>query len=246
MLSDLRKHPRFYLPSWLPASIGDLHGEVVDLSMGGARIQLTEPLRMGVTVSFRLTTPGGMMSASATVKWCQLSTLSFDTEQPDLYFAGLVFDDDVLAIGTFLDALIAANRAVAIVEARKAERYYITSPIYATYSDAFDARMIDLSVRGARIGTADPISVGTSVPFRFRITNGPTIEVRGTVVWCEPWDYRKGFDVGLSIGGVEPLLRAAITQLCTRAHARVDANSLGRKFDALHIPVSAGSISLAN
>jgi hypothetical protein len=55
------------------------------------------------------------------------------------------------------------------------------------------------------------------------------------VAWCKPSPLGREFYAGLEIDGAEETLRRAIDRLCTRNEARIDMDSLRRKFDALRL-----------
>jgi hypothetical protein len=247
MLSDLRKYPRYFLPSGLPAVLEKAQASVVDLSEKGARIQITQQLTIGAHLPFALSTPKGPIEANATVLWCQIAALALDDEQNDVYLAGLTFDEAKPEIGAVLDQLIAAEKAIAISDARSTERYSVTTMLHGSIGDACeDARILDLSIRGARISAKTHLRTGTETSLRFRLTPGPAVDIRATVIWCRQSDRKIGYEVGLNIEGEEALLRAVIAQLCMRKHARVDLNSLRRKFDPMGSKGRSGVLALAS
>ena len=245
-MADLRKYPRYFLPEGLSAVFGGEDAHVVDLSVTGARLQTRKPLAVGATVSFAVKASGGMISVTSSVRWCQLAALSLDENSSDVFLAGIAFDGVVAPIGGLLNQLIARGEASAMIEGRKTERYYVTTPLQATYGTSPGVRIIDLSIRGARISSADPVEAGTKSSLRFQLSSGTAVSVRATVVWCSLSAYNDGYDIGLSIEGEEPLLRAVIAQLCMQKAARVDACSLQRKFDPLQSRQRQGALALAS
>ena len=50
MSNDFRAMPRYFMPNGLPAMLDELEVSVVDLSIKGARLQLTMPVPVGATV----------------------------------------------------------------------------------------------------------------------------------------------------------------------------------------------------
>src|SRR5438128_661193 len=126
MFSDLRRHPRYFLPKGLPAVLEQAPASVVDLSVKGARIQITKHLEAGARAPFALTTMAGTVRTTATVLWCQLAALALDDDELDVYFAGVTFDDELPAVNSALDQLIALDEAIAIQDSRSTERYCIT------------------------------------------------------------------------------------------------------------------------
>ncbi len=247
MLSDLRRHPRYFLPKGLPAVLEQVPASVVDLSVKGARIQITKHLEVGSNAPIALATSIGTVNTKATVLWCQLAALALDDDESDVYFAGVVFDDVLPALGSALDQLIASDEAIAIQDSRSTERYCITLPLNGTFgADAADMRVLDLSIRGARINVRQPVRVGQRTSLRFCLEPGPAVDVIATAAWCRPAERRQGFEIGLNITGEEALMRAVIVQLCMRKQARVDLNSLRRKFDPLQHKPMSGMLAMAS
>lgn len=247
MLSDLRKHPRYFLPNGLPAVVEKTNANVVDLSVKGARLQISQQLPVGAKVPFALQASGSTIDADATVLWCQIAALALDDDEEDVYLAGLVFDEAKLEISGVLDQLIATDRAIAISDARSTERYCVTAPLHGSLGDGgADVRILDLCIRGARVGTQTHFRVGTQTALRFRLTPGPAVDIRATVVWCRASERKSGYEIGLNIEGEEPLLRAVIAQLCMRKEARVDLNSLRKKFDPMASRPRSGMLALAS
>jgi hypothetical protein len=246
MLSDFRRFPRYFLPGGLHGRLGQIEASVVDLSLKGARLQVTQPLAVGAKMQFALMTNGGTIVTNATVLWCQMAALALDDQESDRYLAGVVFDETVPLIGNVLDGLIAAEEAIAIQDSRSTERYCITVPFTASFGDRCEARVLDLSIRGARIGTHQQIRIGTRASLRFRLEPGPSVDITATVVWCRPSERKQGFEMGLNIVDEEPLLRAVIAQMCMRKQARVDLNSLRRKFDPMRKSSMSGLVALAS
>ena len=232
MFTDLRRHPRYFLPGGIPASVHEARANVVDLSLKGARVQVTQALAVGAKVPFALMANDSTIKTEATVLWCQMVALALDEDESDVYLAGVVFADELTAVGAVIDRLIAADEAIAIQDSRSTERYSITIPLYASFGDrSTEVRLMDLSIRGARVGSKSALRVGTETSLRFRLDPGPAVDVIAKVVWCRASDRKLGFEVGLSITGEEALLRAVIAQMCMRKQARVDMHSLRRKFD---------------
>ena len=246
MASDLRKYPRYFLPSGLSASFGGDDAHVVDLSVTGARLQVRKPLAVGATVAFAVKASGGMICVTSSVRWCQIAALSLDENSSDVFLAGIAFDGVVAPIGGLLSQLIARGDAIAMIEGRKTDRYYITTPLHGTYGTSPAVRIIDLSVRGARISSAGPIEAGTRSSLRFQLSTGTTVSVRATVVWCSLSEFNDGYDIGLSIEGEEALMRAVIAQLSMQKAARVASSSLQRKFDPLQSRQRQGALALAS
>lgn len=232
MANEFRTVPRYFLMTALPASLGEAVANIVDLSVRGVRLQVTQPFPIGSTVLFALQTSSGTVSTQATVSWCRMAALSLSDEEADRYLCGLHFDNELPVVKHVIDELLAKEMAIRIEDARSTERYSITAQITGSFGVHSPVRILDLSIRGARIASDRLIPPGTSGALRFRIDR-KHIDFNGEMVWCRPSDRRGGFDTGLKIEGEETLLRQLIAQLCTRNQARIDLYSLRRKFDPM-------------
>jgi hypothetical protein len=241
MLSDLRKHPRYFLPAGMAGKVGSVDVNVVDLSLHGARVQLAQPLSVGATLPFVLESSDGSIRIDATVRWCQLAAFALDDAVSDVFLAGVSFGEASADVTDLLDALIAAGAAVPIVDGRATERYHVMFPLTATFGEGSLAWIIDLSIRGARLSLPEPVEVGETRTLSFEVPAGPSVAVSGVVVWCRHADDKSGYDAGVRIEGEEAVLRTVIAQLCIRKQARVDAKSLQRKFDPLRPPYPLAS-----
>jgi hypothetical protein len=246
MLSDFRRHPRYFLPAGLHASLAEVEANVVDLSVKGARLQVLQPLVVGAKLPFALVTSGGTITTGATVLWCQMAALALDDEESDRYLAGIVFDVALPLVAHVLDMLIASEEAIAIQDSRTTERYCVGIPLAASFGEKSEVRVSDLSIRGARINCREQIRIGTKASLRFRLEPGPAVDVEAIVVWCRPCDRKIGYEIGLAISNEEPLLRAVVAQMCMRKQARVDLNSLRRKFDPMRSAPLSGLVALAS
>ena len=246
MRNDLRVFPRYFLPGGLAALLAQSNASVVDLSIKGARLQVTKQLPIGVKLSFVLMAGGSTIRTFATVLWCQMAALALDQHESDVYLAGVVFDEAVPALAGVIDQLMARDKAMPIQDSRSCERYAVTTPVNAWFGDhAADAQLVDLSLRGARIAIDESARIGRTPSLRFSLENGPMVDLPATVAWCGRSEQTGSYQVGLSITGEETLLGAVIAHLCMRKHARVDLNSLRRKFDPLRAASMSGLVALA-
>ena len=66
---------------------------------------------------------------------------------------------------------------------RAMPRYFLLPPLQATIGTS-PARLIDLSLKGVRVETVEPLSIGTSVRLRI-FAAGVSVEAMGTVVWSQ-------------------------------------------------------------
>src|SRR5260370_41286362 len=96
---------------------------------------------------------------------------------------------------------------------------------------------------GGRIGREWQVGGGTGGRVCFRVDR-KHIDVNAEMVWCRPSERRGGFECGLRIEGEESLLRQVIAHLCTQNQARVDLQSMRRKFDPMHGEKQPGLLAL--
>lgn len=66
---------------------------------------------------------------------------------------------------------------------RAMPRYFLLPPLQATIGTS-PARLIDLSLRGVRVETVEPLSIGTSLRLRI-FAAGVAVDAMGTVVWSQ-------------------------------------------------------------
>ena len=243
MPTDFRTVPRYFVTGGLSATFGDCPASIVDLSVRGARLHMTQPLTIGSTLQFVLEASAERINAAATVSWCRMAALALDENESDRYLIGIMFDVEQPAATKVIESLVAADQATCIEDARDAERYEITTQLTGSYGMHSPIRLLDLSIRGARIATDRQVPAGTVGPLRFRIDR-KHIDVNATMVWCRASQTRGGFECGLRIEGEESLLRQVIANLCMNNHARVDLQSMRRKYDPLQGEKQPGLLSL--
>lgn len=243
MPTDFRTVPRYFVTGALSATFGDAAASIVDLSIRGARLHMTQPFTIGSTLQFVLEAAGERINVQSTVSWCRMAALALDENETDRYLIGIMFDAEQPAATKVIENLVAAEQAMRIEDARGAERYEITTVLTGSYGMHSPIRLLDLSVTGARIGTDRQVPSGTVGPLRFRIDR-KHIDVNATMVWCRQSQTRDGFECGLRIEGEESLMRQVIANLCMQNHARVDLQSMRRKFDPMHGEKQPGLLEL--
>ena len=247
MQNDLRTIPRYFLPNGVAAMLADSSASVVDLSLKGARLQVNRQLPLGERLGFVLSSGGSTIRTNVTVLWCQMAALALDQNESDVYLAGVVFDHALTEVGSILDRLIATDAAMLIQDARTTERYNVMSPLNASFGDRdFDAQVLDLSTRGARVSMQHSVRVGAHGSLRFSFEEGPVIDLASTVIWCRKSERNDCYEIGLTIPGEEARLGAVIAKLCMNKNAKVDLNSLRRKFDPLRSMPRSGLVALAS
>lgn len=243
MATDFRVAPRYFVTTSLPAKLGQTEGSIVDLSVRGARLHTTQPFTIGATLPFTLKTDSVTLTAQATVSWCRMAALALDDMECDRFLCGIMFEHEEPSLMKVIDDLVASDMAMRIEDARAAERYEITTQMTGSFGMHSPVRIVDLSIRGARIATDRMVPPGTAASLRFRLDR-KHIDVNAEMVWCRPAERRGGFECGLRIDGEESLLRQVIAQLCTHNQARIDLHSLRRKFDPMHGEKQSGLLAL--
>jgi hypothetical protein len=228
---DSRKAPRYFLLTPLPATMNGRNADVIDLSVHGARLQLTERLTPGAELPFSIES----MATTATVLWCELAAISLmDDDDDDRYYCGVMFERPLPAVAQLIEDLIAEKSAVPMEETRNSERYRVTARVPAMFDGLTSARVLDISPRGVRLGTARLLTVGTISPLRFRIVGRDTpFDIRATVVWSRPAERIGRFEAGLRIEAGEESMRTVIEELSLRNEVTVETNTLDRKFNPL-------------
>jgi PilZ domain-containing protein len=243
MPTDFRTVPRYFVTGALSATFGNVAASIVDLSVRGARLHMTQPFTIGSSLRFIVEAAGQRICVQSTVSWCRMAALALDENETDRYLIGVMFDSEQPAATKVIEDLVAAEQAMRIEDARDTERYEITAQLTGSYGMHSPIRLLDLSIRGARIGTDRQVAPGTTGPLRFRIDR-KHIDVNAEMVWCRPSERRGGFECGLRIEGEESLLRQVIAHLCTHNQARVDLQSMRRKFDPMHGEKQPGLLAL--
>lgn len=229
---DLRTVPRYFLSPSLPAVANDKLIRLVDLSVKGARLELDERFEPDSEIILVIVTDRGNLKVKARVLWCEIDSLRVD-DGGDRYLAGVAFGAALANIDVLLDDLCSRDLAVRIEDSRSCDRYSITVPLTASFGEYSPVSIVDISIRGAKIAVAQKIETGVDGHLRFQVDDesGPT-DVHGRVVWTAP-AINGGTYAGLLITGHDDVLRAAIHRLCKRGEARIDLDTLRRKFDHL-------------
>lgn len=227
----LRSTHRYFLMPSIFASAGDLNVRVVELSLRGARLEVDAPLPVGSRQRIVIDTTECTVNEEATVLWSQVDDLSFE-HGVDRYVVGVEFENPGESLGELIERLLLSGSALRIEDFRTADRFRLSVPITGVFG-TMQVTVVDLSIRGARVAMREFIPVETAGALAFQIdtADGP-LEVMATVAWCIGAP-REGFEAGLNIEGQEERMRAAIHRLCMRNEARIDLQSLGRKFESL-------------
>lgn len=231
MRNEQRTGPRYFLNPPMAGSANGNAGRVVDVGAKGLRLELRQRIEPGSPVEIVFSS----LKMRGTVLWCQVDAMNFASDD-DYYLAGVAFESTVQEVEDIAVALCGRGEAIRIVEMRLHDRYRITAPLTGTFGDIAPVSIIDLSFGGARVAMLQRVGEGYRQQLRFQIDDhiGP-MSLEATVAWCKPSSVIHEFYAGLSIEDSEEQLRAAIRRLCTRDEARIDMDSLKRKFDALRL-----------
>jgi Tfp pilus assembly protein PilZ len=229
---DLRSVPRYFLSPSLPAVADDKLVRLVDLSVKGARLETDERFEPGREIILVVITDRGNLKVKAKVLWCDIDTLRLE-EGSDSYLAGVAFGQAISNIDVLLDELCSRELAIRIEDSRNFDRYSITVPLTASFDEIAPISLVDVSIRGAKFASNESLEAGREGHLLFQVDDesGP-ISVPGSVVWSAP-AITGGYYTGILISGHDDVLRGAIHRLCLRGEARIDLDTLRRKFDKL-------------
>ncbi len=231
MKRDLHAVPRYFLLPPIDAMVEGTPARVVDMGLRGARLEVQRPFEPGTIVDVTIDT----IPVKATVLWCQIDALNFAADH-DGYLAGLAFERASTAVDELLTDISVRGGAIRIEELRSHDRYRITAPLTGTFGEIAPVSIVDLSVAGARIAMLKRVMPGHTENLRFQVDDetGP-INISAKVMWCKPSPIIREHYAGLEIEAEQEVLRTAIHRLCKRNEARIDLDSLKRKFDALRL-----------
>lgn len=193
---------------------------------------MVEQFQPGEDVFLVIVSGQGEITVPGTILWCEIDSLLLDNIQ-DRYLAGVSFTHTSATVDALLDSLCGTNRAYRIEDFRDHDRYRVTAPLTGSFGDIAPVSVLDLSIGGARISSGGRIPVGTGGHLRFQVDDesGPT-DVYAKVVWTMP-AIAGGEQAGLLVSGEDEVMRGAIHRLCVRGEARIDLDSLRRKFDQM-------------
>lgn len=229
---DLRTVARYFLSPPLAGFANGRAVRIVDLSIKGARIELVEQFTPGESVFLVIVSNRGEITVPGTILWCEIDTLLMENIH-DRYLAGVAFSHASATVDALLDELCGNDHAFRIEDFRDHDRYRVTAPLTGSFGEIAPVSILDLSIRGARIASEGKIPTGTGGQLRFQVDdeNGPT-DVYAKVMWSTP-SISGGEQAGLLVSGEDEAMRHAIHRLCVRGEARIDLDSLRRKFDSM-------------
>lgn len=231
MKRETRSIPRYFLIPPIDATVEGTPARVVDMGLRGARVEVERPFEPGSAIDVLIDT----IPVKATVLWCQVDALNFASDH-DGYLAGVAFEKASTAVDELLTDISVRGGAIRIEELRTHDRYRITAPLTGTFGEIAPVSIVDLSIGGARIAMLQRVMPGRAEELRFQVDDetGPLV-IKANVMWCKPSPIMREHYAGLEIEGQQEVLRTAIHRLCRRNEARIDLDSLKRKFDALRL-----------
>lgn len=229
---DLRSVTRYFLSPHLAGFANGRAVRLVDLSIKGARIEMVEQFNPGESVFLVIVSSRGEITVPGTILWCEIDTLLMENIH-DRYLAGVAFAHPSATVEALLDELCGADHAFRIEDFRDHDRYRVTAPLTGTFGEIAPVSILDVSLRGVRIASEGKIPTGTGGQLRFQVDDesGPT-DVYAKVMWSTP-SAGGGEQAGLLVSGEDGALGGAIHRLCIRGEARIDLDSLRRKFDSM-------------
>ena len=240
MNRDLRSERRYFVITPLPAEIGGVNADVVDISTRGARLQVTQKIELGKPVNFMLRTKEAAIETTASAVWCDVAAFALHDEELDRYFCGITFDRSISLIGHIINDLVESHTAIPIEESRLSDRFRVIAPLTASFAEEDGLRVLDLSIRGARLSTPKLLRPGMSGRLRFLINGGEThVWLPATVMWARSAQRKGRFEAGLRIADAEDWLKTVIDELALRDGVTIELDSLQRKFD----PFAANPVS---
>lgn len=207
---------------------------VLDISAGGARLGVTEPLAGGIvlTVEIRETATGELFHARATVRWCDSKTVG----GVERHTIGVKWDEIFTAVGKRdrffygkdgaakamdLRDRLPSERMPAPVETSKPPmpqgevRFQVDDyEVKVTRTGLFASRrnlartVASLSNDGAQVECGEKLAVGTKVRFALLLNKfADTFEAPAEVVWSKEPAGGGGHLTGLVFGKVNPAQR---------------------------------------
>jgi hypothetical protein len=245
MSLDVRTEPRYFVVTPVAAEINGVNADVVDLSTRGARVQVTHRLAIGNVLPFVMRSGAVTITTSATVVWCDVAAFALDDEESDRYFCGVAFVEAIPMIAHLIADLLKTGAVVPIEESRATDRYRVVAPLTASFSEMPSLRVLDLSIRGARVLTPSLLATGSSGRLRFAINGRDTqVWLPASVMWSRHAQRKGRYEAGLRITDAEEWLRVVIDELVMREGVVRDTDSLRRKFDPFALKPIAGIVPL--
>lgn len=217
----------------IPAFANNRAARLIDLSVKGTRLELVERLEPGENVFLVIHWRQHEITVPATVLWCELESMLVDMVH-DRYIAGLSFDRRSEAVDGLINDLLSREAAMRIEDFRNFDRYRLITTLSGSFGELSPVSIADISLRGVRIISSAPIGVGASDHLRVHVDETVGIlDVVGRVMWSAPSNVPRMYNTGVLITGHDDVMREAINRLSMRGDARIDLDSLRRKFDSM-------------
>lgn len=173
--------------------------ELVDISPGGARVRVTEPVPGGerVTLELRDRASGETFRARGEVRWCASRRAGVASG----HTVGLQFLEVYTPVGRRERFTVGAagdpDAGVASAEKRAAQRFTVRDYIVTVLRQGVLAseglkrniarQVLDLSRVGAQILVSEPLEPGTLVRFALHFNAlSDSLESSGEIRWCRP------------------------------------------------------------
>jgi PilZ domain-containing protein len=224
----------------LPVFANKRAARVIDLSAKGARLELLQRFEPGESALVVIHWRQHEITVEASVLWCELESMLVDSVQ-DRYIAGLSFTERSAEVEKLINDLESRDAAMLIEDFRNFDRYRLISSLAGSFGEMSPVSLVDISMRGARIVTTQPLGVGVGDHLRFHVDESMgTVDVVGRVMWSAPSNVPRMYNTGLLIQGHDEVMREAINKLSMRGDARMDLDSLRRKFDSMRARLRAG------
>jgi hypothetical protein len=245
MNPELRTERRYFVVTPFAAEVAGSRADLVDLSGRGARLQVTKQLQPGTPVALKLPVGSGTVELSATPVWCEMAALAISDEEMDRYLCGVTFETTQPEVRQLIDELLASGAAIPIEEGRGDDRFRVIAPITASFANLSSLRVLDLSIRGARVMTPALLATGASGRLRLTINGNDTpVWLPATVMWSRPAERKGRFEAGLRITDAREFLRIIIDELAMGDGVVIETDSLRRKFDPFAVHPVPGLVAV--
>jgi hypothetical protein len=172
--------------------------EILDISPGGARVRVSEPMKQGDGLALELKdrASGESVRARGEVRWCA----SRVTEIGETHFVGVQFREVYTPVGhrekfTVGPVTAGAAQGARVLEKRGAPRFAVEDYVVTCFRQGALAsaglrrnlarRVADLSARGARLAVTEDLEPGAVLRLTLYVNPiAGTLESPAEVRWC--------------------------------------------------------------